>query len=367
MVGTAYAEDTIAVGPSGCDYTSIQTAINAANPGDTIEVHSGTYYENVNVNKPVILKGENKSAEMPVVDAGNMGSVITLSADGVTVVGLNVTNSGNNLPGEVQGGIRVISDNNTIVGNDVSYNKNGIVLRYSNNSIIKYNTVCNNKGHGILLYSCNRNVILGNNASNNNHDGRYYGNGICIDTRSNNNTIEGNNAHQNGDDGILISSSRDNNVVENNVSGNGAGGIHLNCVGLGNTVKRNNAVDNRFGIYLTTAYFNRIYLNNFINNTNNVYSWDSTNFWSSQEQMAYQYKDEIFTNHTGNYWSDYRGYDSDEDRIGEIPYTIDPKPMPGPDIPNLPMYREALAQFPTFYDKDDYPLMCRFEDYSLPS
>lgn len=47
------------------DYTSIQAAIDAAQDGDVIEVQSGIYYENVNVDKPLTLRG----LRMPTVDA----------------------------------------------------------------------------------------------------------------------------------------------------------------------------------------------------------------------------------------------------------------------------------------------------------
>jgi plastocyanin len=50
---------------NSANYTKIQDAINASSEGDTILVYSGTYYENVNVNKQLTLGG----IGMPVVDA----------------------------------------------------------------------------------------------------------------------------------------------------------------------------------------------------------------------------------------------------------------------------------------------------------
>ena len=58
---------TLTVCPSGCRYSSIQAAVDASRPGDTIEVHSGGYNEQVLLNKDVTLKGIDTGGGAPVV------------------------------------------------------------------------------------------------------------------------------------------------------------------------------------------------------------------------------------------------------------------------------------------------------------
>ena len=83
-----------------------------------------------------------------------------------------------------------------------------------------------------------------------------------------------------------------------------------------------------------------IYLSDFLNNTDNVYSYDSTNIWNSTSKITYTYNSSTYTNYLGNYWSDYTGSDTDGDGIGDTPYGIDG-------------------------DNDSYPLMTPFENYFL--
>jgi tetratricopeptide (TPR) repeat protein len=67
IVGSAQAA-TIAVCPSGCDYTSIQAAVYAAKPNDTIEVQSGTYNESVVLTKNIMFNGVDKGSGEPIVN-----------------------------------------------------------------------------------------------------------------------------------------------------------------------------------------------------------------------------------------------------------------------------------------------------------
>ena len=155
ILGSAYAA-TVSVYPG----SSIQAAIYTAKSGDIIEVHSGVYYEHVNVNKRITLRG----IDMPILDATASGSAITLKTDGIILQGFRAINSGQ-WPGDgsKEAGIKVLSNNNTIENNNASNNSNGIFVIGGNNNTVTGNNASNNLGYGIMLFNSVGNIIFKNN------------------------------------------------------------------------------------------------------------------------------------------------------------------------------------------------------------
>ena len=280
---------TLTVGP-GETYTTIQSAINAASPGDTIEVQSGTYNEHVVVNKQLTLRGNNTGGGLPVVDAGGSGNTITISADDCILEGFVAIGSGA-YPGS---GIKATSSGNTITGNTATGNSGiGIYLYSSSSNTITGNTASGNTNYGIYLASSsNGNTLSGNTATGNGY-GIYLGNsdsntlsgntatsntfcGIYL-LGSNDNTITGNTATGNTNYGIFLYSSSSNTISGNTATGNTNYGIYLDS-SSGNTISGNTATGNVYGIYLdSSSNGNTLSGNTATSNTYGIFLGSSSN------------------------------------------------------------------------------------------
>ncbi len=142
---------TLCVHPDGngnCE-SSIQNAVDAASAGDTIKIKPGTYYEAVNVDKSLTIKGSKQS----IIDADDKGTALTIEADDVTVMNLAIHNPGGY-------GIYVDGYDNAVI--------KGVHIRNSVDECIYLNsTSANAIIEKNLLHSCGSTGIYleGNNAT----------------------------------------------------------------------------------------------------------------------------------------------------------------------------------------------------------
>jgi hypothetical protein len=83
------ADDVITVCSSGCDHTSIQAAVDSADPGDTILLGPDTFYENVVIGTDVSIIGAGR--EQTVVDGRGTGVVFANRAE-LTLAHMTIQN-----------------------------------------------------------------------------------------------------------------------------------------------------------------------------------------------------------------------------------------------------------------------------------
>lgn len=240
----------------------IQSLINNATVGDIVFIQNGTYYENLAINKTIILTGENK--ENTIIDGS-----IEISADNVTVSNLTIKNGhGVGISGYATSESSLYWYNNSITNNIITGSSySGISLEWAFNTTITNNIIKNNR-EGIWL--------------------QYAGN----------NNIRDNSIKDNDEEGIYISYSWENTIYRNTVEKNEYG-IYFYFYGERNNIHQNTIESNRkYGIYIYENEYNdhnNIYLNNFINNTENAYD-GGNNTW---------YNDTHYYDYRGNFWSDY--------------------------------------------------------------
>jgi len=80
LAGTAHAA-ILEVCASGCPYTTIQSAIDAALDGDTVLVHDGTYLESIDFLGKVITVQSVNGPDATTIDGGGAGWVVSFSAN----------------------------------------------------------------------------------------------------------------------------------------------------------------------------------------------------------------------------------------------------------------------------------------------
>lgn len=221
----------IAPGPG----ESIQSAIDRAKPGDTIDVPAGTYQENIFLDKQLKLQGRNDKGKPTVIAAQGKEEAIFLDADGCFIEGFEIRNRGGC-------GIYISSNFNDIHNNVISDVQTGISLEGSNHNNISNNDVNGSRftGTGIELVQSSGNQISDIFAK-----GGWLSSFIFLIGGSNKNLIRDNIASNDGEItfGINLQDSCDN-LIQNNTAITSsrflsASGISLGPASNNNTIKGN--------------------------------------------------------------------------------------------------------------------------------
>ena len=282
----------------------IQDLIDNASDGDTINVPSGIYYENIIIDKSISLIGEDK--DITIIDGGGIGDVIYVTADWVNISGFTIQNSGENW-GDAGIDIEMFRNNHTITSNLITNNKNyGIRLyRHNDNNRLIENSIISNEGTGIILDDdCDENEIFDNIITSNfigirtqlSSDNIIKGNQISLNefgilnSACHNDIIE-NEIFSNYYNGIELSSSKNVNIIGNIISMNKNFGIKIGSITSNSFISGNLITDNNMeGIYIYLMSNNNIICrNNFIDEDT---CDKADNFWDDGKY--------------GNYWSDYK-------------------------------------------------------------
>jgi nitrous oxidase accessory protein len=334
-------------------YSTFQEALDDSEDGDVLTITSGTHPGNFVVNKSITIQGTG----WPVFDGGGVGNVFTIDAPDVKITGLLIRNSGSKLNSE-DSGIEANAPGVIIEGNQIQNTLFGVYLKQAPNGLIRNNVITGmdldvqRRGDGIRVWYSSDTVIENNDVSmvrdvvlwyserltvrnNTIHDGRYglhfmYDDDALVE----NNRLTSNSV------GAFLMYSRRLRMIGNVVGDNrGPSGYGIGLKDLDDAYVRGNLfADNRVGAYVdnspresksTVEFIDNVFvLNDFgvrlmPSVQRNQYTGNS--FVDNQEQVQVAgrgtLKDNAWAvNGTGNYWSDYAGFDANNDGIGDVIY-----------------------------------------------
>lgn len=384
-------------------FETVQEAVDAATPGDTIYLEGG-FSESVVIDTPNLTVKPSDTAEiLPRIHGQQEGTVVTIDTDNVTIIDVAVTGSGPDRSSEDAGlnvnGTAATISNLTI--SDVTY---GIWVNGAHDVDIIGNTIIgdpeipvSDRGNGIHLWEADGAVVEGNQIQTL-RDGIYYQwsshvvatNNTMWDLRygvhymySDHNRLEGNLAFQN-DVGFALMVSENLTIVDNRAVENRDGpsehGILVKDID-DSVIRGNDLVDNGYGLYVYNAHGNEIsdnlILENRIGLQHTAGSSGSSIVGNSlihNDRPAYAtHTDRIsFWNGTerGNYWSDARVVDLDGDGTSDVRHQpagtvetlLDRQPSLNAfaESPAFDAIRLAESSFPVIGDRgvvDRSPLM----------
>lgn len=332
---------------AGCEVKSIKEAVALANSGDTIIIEAGEYKEyDINIiDKSLHFVGE----DYPVINAEMKGTAFGIRAEGVTMEGLHIKNIGRSHTKDFAAILLNGSTGFSLKNNILENVFFGMLIEKSTNGLIENNRIQSsggtesNSGNGIHLWSSSE-IIIRNNKVSGMRDGIYIEFGKqCMVTKnvctnniryglhfmfSDYNKYIGNVFEENGA-GVAVMFSKHIEMKENLFKkswGSASYGLLLKEISDA-SLQHNKFEDNTIAVNADGTTRVKFIENDFYNNGYAVKvhggayttSFTRNNFRYNSFDIAYsgRLNDNSFT---GNFWSDYTGYDLNRDNVGDVPY-----------------------------------------------
>ncbi len=329
---------------------SIAEALLRARPGDTVYLTGREYHENLVVNVPITLTGD----ELPLIRGGYQGNVIHVTAPGTVLKGLHISEAGTRLTKDMAC-VLVEADGVTVKDSMVTEALHGIYVKAGNSVQIVGNHIEGrldlieaDRGNGIHLWNSSNNRVHRNEIFNV-RDGIYFS--FAHSTRITENRIH------NARYGLHYMYSNNNSFIHNRFESNVAGAalmysedivfernVFARCRGfraygillqsISRAEARSNLVlDNSRGIFMNNSDSCRFENNDVVDNDlaiqlnggcdDNLFV--RNNFINNLSELLLDVSDretKWADDAGGNHWSHYKGYDLDRDGIGDVPFDI---------------------------------------------
>ncbi|MDQ3623668.1 MAG: right-handed parallel beta-helix repeat-containing protein [Verrucomicrobiota bacterium] len=186
---------------------SIQSALNSANPGDTVLVGPGTYNERLDLTTKQVFMLSLSGSEATTIDAGRSGAVIRMTGNGSEVSGFTIT-----------GGQTSFGAGINIAGGAVS-------------SVIRNNVFQNNfqtaGGFGAAIGGNSSSPLIENNVFRNNTSDFQFLSGVISFVNTSSPVIQNNLIYDNASRGINLTLPAGTNplVINNTIDGNRCHGL----------------------------------------------------------------------------------------------------------------------------------------------